>query len=78
MNIYRTEFFCVCPNNGVRIKYALEIRTQDVLPVEQLIAALETYESGFHEEIADQLRERFGGHQTLIADHHGVQIETQR
>ena len=78
MNIYSTEFFANCPNNGIRIKYHLRIESALVIPVEQIIAVVEATDEGFHEEIADDLLARFGGQQTLIADHHGVTIETTR
>lgn len=78
MNTYTTEFFCTCPNNGIRIKYRLMIETRDVVPVEQLIAKIESFSEGFHEGIADELFSEFGGKQTLVADHHSVTIETVR
>ena len=78
MNSYTTEFFSVCPNNGNRIKYKLRIDTHEAIQVEQIIAAVESESEGFHEEIADKLLNRFGGRQTLIADHHGVTIESTR
>lgn len=78
MNTYTTEFFATCPNNGIRIKYHLRIESQVVIAIEQIIAAIEIIEEGFHEEIADDLLVRFGGVQTLAADHHGVTIETTR
>lgn len=78
MNTYTTEFFSNCPNNGVRIKYRLRIETGDAIPVEQITAAVESVGDVFHEEAADYLFERFGGVQTLVADHHGVTIETVR
>lgn len=78
MNTYRTEFFCHCPVNRVRIKYALTIRTRNMVPVEEILSVVEAYDEGYHEEIADELLNRFGGEQTLVADHHGVTIETER
>lgn len=78
MNLYSTKFFATCPNNGVRIEYRLSIRTQATLSVEDIITGVEQHGEGYHEEIADQLLERFGGWQTLTADHHGVTIETTR
>lgn len=78
MNAYTTEFFATCPNGGARIKYRLRIETRDMLMAEDIIAALEATYEGFHEEIADDLLKRFGGVQTLVADHHGVTIETTR
>lgn len=78
MNIYTTEFFATCPNNGVRIKYTLRIETTAVIVVEHILAATESYTTDFHEHIADALHGRFGGKQTLVADHHSVTIETVR
>lgn len=78
MNTYTTEFFCACPNNGIRIKYKLRIETRSVVPVEQLIAKIESFSEGFHEDIADELFSELGGKQTLVADHHSVTIETVR
>lgn len=77
MNAYTVEFFACCPNNGIRIKYRLRIETAEVIPVEQIAAAVDA-EDGFHEEIADRMFARFGGRQVMTADHHGVQIETTR
>lgn len=78
MNTYRTEFFATCPINGVRIKYALTIKTAAVIPVEQIVAKVEGIDQAYHEEIADEIAIAFGGHQTLVAEHHSVVIETER
>jgi hypothetical protein len=78
MNTYRTEFFAVCPVNEVRVKYHLTIKTDSVIRVESIIDEVTLHHRGFHEEIADQLYRAFGGEQLLIAEHHGVGIETHR
>lgn len=78
MNTYTTKFFACCPNNQVRIEYRLKIETRDVLSVEDIITGVQLHDEGYHEEIADHLLKRFGGVQTLVADHHGVTIETVR
>ena len=78
MNAYTTEFFMNCPNNGLRVKYRLRIETHEMIPVEQITAKVESFSEGFQEEVADELLFAFGGAQTLIADHHGVTIETTR
>lgn len=78
VNIYRVEFFALCPANGLRIKYALRIETDRMICVEQLLTAVTRFEKEWHETLADQLLATFGGQQTLIADHHGVTIETIR
>ncbi len=81
LNIYTTAFACNCPTNGVRNNYTLRIEATEVISVEQIVAVIESIESGepvFHEEIAGQLAARFPGRHTLKAHHHGVDIETQR
>jgi len=80
VNSYETRFYCRCPNNDVRIDYRLTIQTRTVLSVESIIDGIEidAEEPIYHEELADLLLARFGGHQTLRADHHGVTIETWR
>lgn len=78
MNTYTTEFFAKCPNNGVRIKYTLCIETTRTLSVEDVVTAVETFKEGYHELIADKLIARFGGQQTMTADHHSVTIKTVR
>lgn len=80
MNEYTTRFYCNCPNNGVRIEYTLCIQMRATLSVESILEGIniDTDEPRYHEELADLLVERFGGHQTLKADHHGVHIETWR
>lgn len=78
MNTYTTEFFAVCPENGVRIHYKWTVNTDSVLKVEDLIDEVTLHSRGYHEEIADQLQRSFGGQQTLTAFHHGVLIHTTR
>lgn len=78
MNAYTTEFIAKCPANGIRIKYRLRIEARSVIRVETISAAVEAITEGFHEDIADRLLEQLGGIQTLVADHHGVTIETTR
>jgi hypothetical protein len=78
MNCYSTEFFSFCPSNNVRIKYSLLIETDQTIMVEDIIDEVTLHDRGYHEAIADQLHHTFGGRQTLVADHHGVKIETVR
>lgn len=78
VNIYTTQFFSRCPNNGIRIKYTLRIETENVLHVEAIVDSVERIGNEYHENIADALLDEFGGAQTLMADHHGVAIETKR
>lgn len=78
MNEYEVEFFARCPENGVRIKYSLQVRTDIVVPVENILAAVQSLTDGYHEAFAERLREGFGGLQKLTAEHHGVHITTHR
>lgn len=79
MNRYSTEFFATCPVNKVRVHYHLAIETDQIISVEDLLERIKTvYAEGFHELMADDLHQTFGGTQTLTAYHHGVNIETVR
>lgn len=79
MNRYTYKFQSVCPVNKKKIGYKLVIETTYLLMVEQLMVFIaENYEESFHENIADGLFDAFGGNQYLVADHHGVLIETWR
>lgn len=77
MNIYRQKFTAVCPNNGRKVDYRLELRASVVIMVEDLQAAT-VGRTGYHEAIADELFALFGGSQSLSAHHHGTDIETVR
>lgn len=82
MNIYRATFIAMCPSNGARVQYHLEIEVPaaTTIRVEEINEALllEEFQQGYHEEFADQFAARFPGKQTLRAHHHGVDIETIR
>lgn len=78
MNIYQTKFVAECPANGARIFYDLTINTGLTIMVEDITGFLEEVTSDYHESIADRIFEKFGGIQTLKADHHGVSITTHR
>jgi hypothetical protein len=55
------------------------IETTYLLMVEELMAFLDkNHTESYHEDIADQVFEAFGGSQYLVANHHGVLIETWR
>lgn len=78
MNIYRQQFVSHCPHNGLHIIYSLEIQTAEVIHVEHIVTATRLMADSLHENIADELYERFGGRQILRAHHHGVDIESRR
>ena len=77
-NIYRHQFVSLCPNNDKPIIYALMIEADRAIPVEHIVTAAALHKRAFHEAIADELFEHFGGNQVLTAHHHGVDIETRR
>lgn len=78
LNRYRKAFVAVCPNDGESIVYDLLIETDRTIYVEHINTATALLKVGFHEAIADDLFERFGGRQTITAVHQGVVIETIR
>ncbi len=78
MNIYRHTFTAVCPSDGESIIYRLEIHSHAMIRVEHIKTATALIKQGWHEQIADGLAEQFGGKQTIIAVHQGVEIETVR
>lgn len=78
MNIYRHTFVATCPSDGESIIYRLEIKTTKVIMVEHIKTATDLIKTGYHEQIADQLYDRFGGEHKILATHQGVEIETIR
>ncbi len=77
-NTYRHTFTATCPGDGEMIVYTLEIRSLQMIRVEHIKIATSLIKQGWHEQIADQLAERFGGDQVIKAVHQGVEIETVR
>jgi hypothetical protein len=67
-----------CIVNQKPVEHFLTISTQRVIVVEELLFFIKNLEPAFHEIIADKLAEKFGGKQTLVANHHGVTISTER
>jgi len=79
MNTYRRTFSRTCPSNGIEVTYLLEMTTNLVIMVEDILKATESGGVDFHEKLADRLWARFPGtRQVLKAFHHGVEIETIR
>lgn len=79
MNVYTQRFFSICPKTKARVEYKLTIETQEIVMVEDIQEAVADFASGdYHESIADELHEKFGGTQTLEAHHHGTDIRTIR
>ncbi len=77
-NTYRHAFTATCPSDGEVIVYSLEIRSKTMIRVEHIKTATALIKQGWHEQIADQLAERFGGGQVIKAVHQGVEIVTVR
>jgi hypothetical protein len=77
-NTYRYSFTSTCPNNGEEITFSLEVLSEEMILVEDIIAAAAQHPVAYHEEIADELFDELGGKQILCAHHHGVDIETRR
>lgn len=77
-NTYRHIFTATCPSDGEVIVYSLEIRSQTMIRVEHIKTTTALIKQGWHEQIADQLAERFGGDQVVTAVRQGVEIETVR
>lgn len=78
VNTYKTRFIVKCPTNNIKITYDLEIKQITQIYVEEIIEAVNKFDSDYHENIADELFIMFGGEQTLVANHHGVIIQTER
>jgi hypothetical protein len=75
-NTYRFAFVARCPNDGQRIKYVCEIKTTEMILVENIRASFPV--EGYHEDIADKMHAAFGGEQTIRAFHQNIEIETVR
>lgn len=78
MNKYQTKFVIECITNQKPIMYRLTIVTHETIIVEELLEFIKKLKTNYHEKIADELFKKFGGKQTMIANHHGVLIKTKR
>ena len=78
MNRYDHQFVATCPSDAESIVYHLTIKTTCNIMAEDIVAACKLKEPVYHEALADQLMEKFGGHQKLRANHQGVHITTTR
>lgn len=77
VNKYTQHFRATCPRNNCTVDYRLTIESTRTIMVEDIQEAVGKLE-GFHEDHADKLLALFGGRQTLVAHHHGTDIETTR
>lgn len=60
------------------IIFDVEIRSEKMVLVEHIVTACALHAKAYHETIADDLFQRFGGYQVIKAHHHGVDIESIR
>ncbi|MFS2161982.1 hypothetical protein ACCD10_32255 [Pseudomonas sp. Pseusp122] len=67
MNVYWHTFTAVCPSDGDMIIYRLKIRSLKVIVVEHIKRATTLIKSGYQKRIADELADRIGGVQTIVA-----------
>lgn len=77
MNTYRYVFASQCPNNDETVIYGLEVRSRERIMVEKIKDVCAEWPRGFHEDIAEDLRNQLGAAVTLRAQHHGVEIVTE-
>ena len=77
MNEYRYKFYVRCPNNNDSVQYQLIISHNEIIMVELIISSC-ILPPSYHETIADILRKKLPGRQTITATHSGVVIITKR
>lgn len=77
-NKYTYRFNVKCPNDNKIICYKVKIKTNELIFVEDIVKKCKSIETGFQEDIANQLMMEFGGVQTITAVHNGVSVRTFR
>ena len=77
MNIYGYTFWVKCPNDSAEIEYTLLIEHDQMIMVEDIIAACR-FPASYQEEIADKLHELLPGKISISAEHQGVEVTTTR
>ena len=79
MNIYRLTFTAKCVHDNSLVEYAWTVHSGFTIMAEELRRIADGIREGLQEDIANQLFDRFGGQQVLVATHAaGVTIETLR
>ena len=74
MNIYKYTFLVGCPNDGVKIKYQLTIKSATVIMAEDIVKFCSGSE-GYQEYIAQVLKEKLSCERLkLVGIHSGVKI----
>ena len=78
MNIYTYSFISQCPNDNDYIYYTVQIKTKQMIMIEDIKKYCERYKKEYHESIAGDLFSKFKGKQTITAIHKTVKIKTIR
>ena len=73
MNIYEYQFITVCPNDGEKINYSLQVESDQMIMAEHIVETCRQIK-GFQEAIASELKEKIGGNVKLTGTHSGVRI----
>lgn len=77
MNTYRYKFSVTCPNDGETIHYKLEMKSERMIMVEDIIDSIRNIGSTYQEEIAGMLFRTFGCSMVLKGSHRGVSVTTE-
>ena len=77
MNEYYYKFSVKCPNDNKSVVYSLKIEHKEIIMVESIIAIC-NLPASYQEPIADIIRNKLPGKQTITAVHSGVTIITKR
>jgi len=75
MNIYEHEFTAGCSVDGKRIYYSLTLTTERTIMVEDIIEACDGLD-GIQEELARDIKLKFGCDTKLEGTHSGVRVTT--
>ena len=78
LNIYQYDFSVKCPNGGEPIMYALSIRHPEMIMAEDIVKACDLAGPLFQEQIADHLANELPGDISIVAEHAGVMVITER
>jgi hypothetical protein len=79
VNIYGYTFSVSCPSDPTELsEYTLLIRHDEMIKAEDIVDACGIIGPKYHEEIADIIRKKLPGKQSISAEHCGVEIITER
>jgi PDZ domain-containing secreted protein len=79
MNIYKAYHHASCPNGSLRDTYAITIRSEATIMVEDIIKTLaDAPATIYQEDLATLLRAKLGAEVTVEGWHHGIKITSLR